>query len=314
MTVQKATNVTWHDGVVARSDRERIHGHKGVTLWMTGLSASGKSTIARRVEQLLAERGCFSYVLDGDNVRHGLNKDLGFSPKDRNENIRRIGEVAKLFTDAGAITMTAFISPYRADRDQVRALLAKGDFVEVHVTAPLATCEERDPKGLYKKVRKGELAGFTGISVLRGAARGRAHAAHRHDGSETCARSMVAYPRRAGDARRHVSALLLAAAVRFVIDVPGRVVRAVRSAVAWLGLLESTPSALLPWPLLSWPPSSEESSESEPLGAAGASATSVRVVRSRCRRTASGARHHRLPPAASSPRPPRGWSTPQAGG
>src|SRR5688572_17959978 len=130
MTQQKATNVHWHAAHVTREDREKIHGHRGATLWLTGLSASGKSTIARRVEQLLTERGCFAYVLDGDNVRHGLNKDLGFSPADRTENIRRIGEVAKLFTDAGAITITAFISPYRADRDQVRALNSSGDFLE----------------------------------------------------------------------------------------------------------------------------------------------------------------------------------------
>ena len=203
MTVQKATNVTWHDGVVARSDRERIHGHKGVTLWMTGLSASGKSTIARRVEQLLAERGCFSYVLDGDNVRHGLNKDLGFSPKDRNENIRRIGEVAKPFPDAGATTMTAFLPPYPSDRDPVRALRPETSSRSRHRAA--RHLRGARSEGLYKKAR-GQLPEFTGISVLRGAARGRAHAAHRHDGSETCARSMVAYPRRAGDARRHVSA------------------------------------------------------------------------------------------------------------
>jgi adenylylsulfate kinase len=165
MTQQKATNITWHEAHVTRADREEIHGHKGATLWLTGLSASGKSTVARRVEQLLSERGIFAYVLDGDNVRHGLNKDLGFSPADRTENIRRIGEVAKLFTDAGAITLTAFISPYRADRDQVRALMDEGDFLEVYVNAPLAVCEERDPKGLYKKARAGQIPEFTGISA-----------------------------------------------------------------------------------------------------------------------------------------------------
>jgi len=165
MTEQKATNITWHGGHVTREDREKIHGHKGATLWFTGLSGSGKSTVARRVEQILTERGCFAYVLDGDNVRHGLNEDLGFSPEDRTENIRRIGEVAKLFTDAGAFTLTAFISPYRKDRDRVREIMADGDFVEVHVTAPLEVCEERDPKGLYKKARSGEIPSFTGISA-----------------------------------------------------------------------------------------------------------------------------------------------------
>ena len=165
MSDQKATNITWHEGDVARADREKIHGHKGITLWLTGLSASGKSTIARKVEWTLAERGHFAYVLDGDNIRHGLNKNLGFSPADRTENIRRIGEVAKLFTDAGAITLTAFISPYRADRDQVRALFSAGDFVEIFVHTPVDVCEQRDPKGLYKKARAGELKEFTGVSA-----------------------------------------------------------------------------------------------------------------------------------------------------
>ncbi len=162
---RKATNVTWHSGDVTRADRAKIHGHEGVTLWLTGLSASGKSTIARRAEWLLAERGHFAYVLDGDNIRHGLNKNLGFSPADRTENIRRIGEVAKLFTDAGAITLAAFISPYRADRAEVRALFAPGDFVEIFVHTPVEVCEQRDPKGLYKKARAGDLAEFTGVSA-----------------------------------------------------------------------------------------------------------------------------------------------------
>jgi len=165
MAEQKATNITWHEGHVTRANRETIHGHKGATIWLTGLSGSGKSTVARRVEQILTERRCFAYVLDGDNVRHGLNKDLGFSPEDRTENIRRIGEVAKLFTDAGALTLTAFISPYRADRDAVRALMGEGDFIECYVEAPLEVCEERDPKGLYKKARAGEIPSFTGISA-----------------------------------------------------------------------------------------------------------------------------------------------------
>jgi len=165
MTEQKATNIVWHQGNVTRADREKINGHKACTVWLTGLSGSGKSTIAVDLEKRLCERGVRTYILDGDNVRHGLNKNLGFSPADRTENIRRIGEVAKLFTDAGVVALTAFISPYRADRDQVRAIMAAGDFVEVHVDCPVEVCEERDVKGLYKKARAGEIKEFTGISA-----------------------------------------------------------------------------------------------------------------------------------------------------
>lgn len=172
MTAPKATNITWHAGELDRAARARAHGHGGATLWLTGLSGSGKSTLARRVERRLLERGVFAYVLDGDNIRHGLCADLGFSPEDRHENIRRVGEVAKLFTDAGAIVLTAFVSPYRADRDAVRALFDRArdgegalPFVEVHVAADLATCEGRDPKGLYAKARRGELRDFTGIDA-----------------------------------------------------------------------------------------------------------------------------------------------------
>jgi adenylylsulfate kinase len=165
VTEQKATNITWHAGQVERRDREQLLGQRGVTVWLTGLSGSGKSTIAVAAEKMLLERGRHAYVLDGDNVRHGLNKNLGFSPADRTENIRRIGEVAKLFTDAGVIVMTSFISPYRADRDAVRAVMGKGDFVEVHVQASVETCEGRDVKGLYKKARAGEIPEFTGISA-----------------------------------------------------------------------------------------------------------------------------------------------------
>jgi adenylylsulfate kinase len=165
MAEKKATNVTWHGGHVGREEREGILGQRGATLWFTGLSGSGKSTVARRVEQILVGRGRAVYVLDGDNVRHGLSSDLGFGAEERKENIRRIGEVAKLFTDAGILTVAAFISPYRADRDRIRALLADGDFVEIHVTAPLEVCEERDPKGLYARARAGEIADFTGISA-----------------------------------------------------------------------------------------------------------------------------------------------------
>jgi adenylylsulfate kinase len=165
MVRQKATNITWHGANVTKEEREQANGQKGCVIWLTGLSGSGKSTVAMRVEQLLLERGVFAYVLDGDNVRHGLNKDLGFSPADRNENIRRIGEVANLFADAGVVVLTAFISPYRADRDSARALVAEGRFLEALVDSPLALCEERDPKGLYKKARAGIIPEFTGVSA-----------------------------------------------------------------------------------------------------------------------------------------------------
>ena len=161
----KSKHIVWHHRAVTRPERESIAGHKGATIWLTGLSGSGKSTIAVEVEKRLWDRGVHAFVLDGDNVRHGLNKDLGFSPDDRTENIRRIGEVAKLFNDAGIITLTAFISPYRTDRNQVRSIMADGDFVEVHVDCPLEICEERDPKGLYKKARAGEIPAFTGNSA-----------------------------------------------------------------------------------------------------------------------------------------------------
>jgi adenylylsulfate kinase len=160
----KATNITWHQADVTRQDREKTNGHRAVVLWYTGLSGSGKSTLAHAVENALVARGCRTCVLDGDNVRHGLNKDLGFSPQDREENIRRIGEVSKLFCDAGVIASTAFISPYRADRDKARQI--NGDsFIEVYVKCNLDVCEERDPKGLYKKARAGEIKEFTGISA-----------------------------------------------------------------------------------------------------------------------------------------------------
>jgi adenylylsulfate kinase len=159
----KSANLTWHAGSVTRADRARLLAQKGVTVWMTGLSAAGKSTIACILERMLIERGKLTYRLDGDNVRHGLNKNLGFSAEDRAENIRRIGEVAKLFTDAGLIVIASFISPYRADRDAVRANLAPGDFVEVHVKVSVEAAEKRDPKGLYKKARAGQITGFTGV-------------------------------------------------------------------------------------------------------------------------------------------------------
>lgn len=165
MTQNKATNITWHKGAIEKKDRERLLQQKGVVIWFTGLSGSGKSTLAHRIEELLFEKGHLCFILDGDNIRHGLNKNLGFSPEDREENIRRIGEVSKLFADAGLITMTAFISPYRADRDKARELLQKEEFIEVYVKIPLEIAEERDPKGLYKKARAGEIKEFTGISA-----------------------------------------------------------------------------------------------------------------------------------------------------
>jgi adenylylsulfate kinase len=164
MAEQKATNIVWHAGAVTRADREQRNGHHGCTVWLTGLSGSGKSTIAVELEKALWDRGVHAYILDGDNIRHGLNKNLGFSPADRTENIRRIGEVAKLFTDAGLVAITAFISPYHADRDQVRALMP-ADFIEVFVDCPVDVCEQRDVKGLYKKARAGEIKEFTGVSA-----------------------------------------------------------------------------------------------------------------------------------------------------
>lgn len=165
MTNQKATNVTWQDGEVSREDRYNILRQRGVTIWFTGLSGSGKSTIAVALEQALYQKGKLSYRLDGDNVRLGINKNLGFSEQDRKENIRRIGEVAKLFGDAGTISLSSFISPYKNDRDEVRDLHAQANiaFVEVHVDCSLAEAEKRDPKGLYKKARAGEIKNFTGI-------------------------------------------------------------------------------------------------------------------------------------------------------
>jgi adenylylsulfate kinase len=174
------TNVTWHEHSVSRDEREQLNKHRGCVVWFTGLSACGKSTVANLVDHMLHKRGLHSFVLDGDNVRMGLNAGpgmlkerhgedfskrfgLGFSAQDREENIRRIGAVAKLFCDAGLLTLTAFISPYRRDRDAVRATMKDGDFIEILVDAPIEVCEKRDPKGLYKKARAGELKGFTGI-------------------------------------------------------------------------------------------------------------------------------------------------------
>lgn len=165
MSRPKSEHLTWHHATVTKGDRERLMGQRGVTLWFTGLSCSGKSTLANEVQKWLFERGHLSYVLDGDNIRHGLNRDLGFSPEDRNENIRRIGEVAKLFRDAGVINLTAFISPYREDRQKARDLAGDGEFIEIFCQCDLEVCEERDRKGLYQKAKRGEIAEFTGISA-----------------------------------------------------------------------------------------------------------------------------------------------------
>lgn len=162
---RKATNIVWEDAVLTTDERHALKKHKGTVMWFTGLSGSGKSTLAKSVERALYDRGCHTYILDGDNIRHGLNKDLGFSPEDRAENIRRIGEVAHLMADAGLITLTAFISPYRADRDLARGLVPEGHFLEIYCECALDKCEERDPKGLYKKARAGEIKQFTGIDA-----------------------------------------------------------------------------------------------------------------------------------------------------
>jgi adenylylsulfate kinase len=162
---QSSSNVKWHHGELAEDERQRLLGGPGCVVWFTGLSGSGKSTVARRVERLLIQQGVRAYVLDGDNLRHGLNGDLGFSAEDRTENIRRVGEVARLLQDAGLVVLSAFVSPYAADRGRVRSLVPDGAFLEAFVDTPLAVCEARDPKGLYKKARAGIIANFTGISA-----------------------------------------------------------------------------------------------------------------------------------------------------
>jgi len=161
--VKKATNITWHETAITKGERRAQNGHGSCVLWFTGLSGSGKSTIANAFSSYLYEQGISEYVLDGDNIRHGLNKDLGFSDEDRAENIRRIGEVAKLFVDSGTIVTTAFISPFRSDRNQVRSLFDEGEFVEIFIDCPIDECERRDPKQLYAKARRGEIKDFTGI-------------------------------------------------------------------------------------------------------------------------------------------------------
>ncbi|MFO0754743.1 MAG: adenylyl-sulfate kinase [Thermodesulfovibrionales bacterium] len=157
-------NVVWHKGIITKENRWALNRHKSALVWITGLSASGKSTIAHELESLLYEKGIRSYVLDGDNVRHGLNRNLGFSADDRRENLRRVGEVAKLFVDAGVLTIASFISPYESDRSMLRTLFRDGEFIEVYLDCALGVCESRDPKGMYKKARRGEIEHFTGIS------------------------------------------------------------------------------------------------------------------------------------------------------
>ena len=164
MQSKVGSNVVWHHATVTRQRREKLNDHRGTVLWFTGLSASGKSTLAHAVEETLHVNNCRTYVLDGDNVRHGLCRDLGFSLHDRAENLRRIGEVAKLFLDSGTIVLAAFISPLRAEREKARVLIPHGDFLEIYCDAPIEVCERRDPKGMYAKARSGEIPDFTGIS------------------------------------------------------------------------------------------------------------------------------------------------------
>lgn len=164
MEQKKSSNVVWHNATVTRKRREEVNGHRGAIMWFTGLSGAGKSTLAHAVEEELHQMGCHTFVLDGDNVRHGLCADLGFSVEDRIENIRRVGETSKLFIEAGVIVLTAFISPFRSDRERVRSLVPHGDFLEIHCNSPLEVCEQRDVKGMYKRARAGEIKDFTGIS------------------------------------------------------------------------------------------------------------------------------------------------------
>lgn len=163
--MSEATNITWHDSEVSKQQRQQRNNHKSAVVWFTGLSGSGKSTVSVALEKALFEHQIHTYRLDGDNIRHGLNNNLGFSPEDRKENIRRIGEVGKLMVDAGLLTMTAFISPYEEDRELVRQTLDEGEFIEVYTKCSLDACESRDPKGLYQKARAGEIQGFTGINA-----------------------------------------------------------------------------------------------------------------------------------------------------
>lgn len=191
---EKSSDVVWHLASVSHDERVELNGHKPAVLWFTGLSGSGKSTVANAVDKMLHDLGCKTYVLDGDNVRHGLNGDLGFSDTDRVENIRRIGEVSKLFADAGLLVSTAFISPFIADRKMVREALNSGEFIEVFVDTPLEVCEQRDPKGLYKKARAGEIKNFTGIdSAYEVPVKPEIHIETADKPVEVCAQEVVSY-------------------------------------------------------------------------------------------------------------------------
>lgn len=193
-TEDKSSDVVWHQASVTAEQREALHGHRGAVLWFTGLSGSGKSTVANAVDRMLHDINVQTYVLDGDNVRHGLNKDLGFNDQDRIENIRRIGEVAKLFVDAGLIVSTAFISPFIADRKLVRSLLSQQKFIEVYIDTPIEVCESRDPKGLYKKARAGEIKNFTGIdSTYEAPESPEVHVRTAEQSIEQCAKQIVDY-------------------------------------------------------------------------------------------------------------------------
>lgn len=194
MMNMKTENTVWHQQQVSKEQRAQLKKQRPCLLWYTGLSGSGKSTVANAVDALLFERGCHSYLLDGDNVRHGLNGDLSFSDEDRIENIRRISEVSKLFIDAGLIVSTAFISPFAGDRQMARDLLEKGEFIEVYIDTPIAICEQRDPKGLYKKARAGEIKDFTGIdSTYDVPVSPEVHIKTEHLSVEQCAEKIVAY-------------------------------------------------------------------------------------------------------------------------
>lgn len=191
---EKSSDVVWHNATVTHDDHVQLNGHKAAVLWFTGLSGSGKSTVANAVDLMLHQQGVKTYVLDGDNVRHGLNGDLGFSDKDRVENIRRVSEVAKLFADAGLLVSTAFISPFISDRKMVRELLPNQQFIEVFIDTPLAVCESRDPKGLYKKARAGEIKNFTGIdSAYEAPVTPEVHVETAEKSIETCALQVINY-------------------------------------------------------------------------------------------------------------------------
>ena len=194
MNVTKTENTVWHPHLVTKSERAKLKKQKPCVLWYTGLSGSGKSTVANAVDDLLFQRNCHTYLLDGDNVRHGLNGDLGFSDQDRIENIRRISQVAKLFIDSGLITSTAFISPFKSDRQLARDMVEEGEFIEVFIDTPIEICEQRDPKGLYKKARAGEIRDFTGIdSVYDIPLQPEVHVLSEHKSIKECAEQVVSY-------------------------------------------------------------------------------------------------------------------------